>query len=96
MNRRFGQRLAKRLLDVCLAGGLLAAACPLLAAVWLVVRWKMGRPAMFCQSRPGKNANPFRLVKFRTMSDAPRRRYIAIGRRTIDAAGALAARRQPR
>jgi sugar transferase EpsL len=59
----------KRLLDVTLALIALAALSPLLlllaAGVWLV----MGVPVLFSQERPGRNGKPFRLLKFRTMSD---------------------------
>ena len=60
----------KRALDVGISGLLLAMFCPLMVVVWLVVRWKMGRPAIFRQQRPGRHARPFVLYKFRTMSDA--------------------------
>lgn len=60
----------KRLLDVLLV--LLAAPVwgPLLAIVALLVRLKLGAPVCFSQQRPGRGARPFRLVKFRTMTEA--------------------------
>jgi lipopolysaccharide/colanic/teichoic acid biosynthesis glycosyltransferase len=36
----------------------------------LLIRWKMGPPALFRQQRPGRNGEPFILLKFRTMKDA--------------------------
>jgi len=36
----------------------------------LLIRWKMGPPALFRQQRPGRNGEPFILLKFRTMRDA--------------------------
>ena len=36
----------------------------------LLIRWKMGPPALFRQQRPGRNGQPFILFKFRTMKDA--------------------------
>ncbi len=60
----------KRLFDVALV--VLAAPLwvPLLAIVALVVRVKLGAPILFRQERPGRDARPFVLVKFRTMTDA--------------------------
>lgn len=50
---------------------------PLVAALALIVRVRLGAPAFFVQLRPGLGGAPFRLVKLRTMTDAR------------DAAGAL-------
>jgi lipopolysaccharide/colanic/teichoic acid biosynthesis glycosyltransferase len=63
------QRAAKRLLDVTVSGTLLLLSMPLLAVVWLLVCWRMGRPAIFRQQRPGWRARPFLLYKFRTMTE---------------------------
>ena len=43
---------------------------PLLAVVALWVRIKLGSPVFFRQKRPGKNAQIFEMIKFRTMTDA--------------------------
>jgi lipopolysaccharide/colanic/teichoic acid biosynthesis glycosyltransferase len=46
---------------------------PLLLPLYLVVVWlvrsKLGAPILFRQIRPGKNAKPFEMIKFRTMTD---------------------------
>ena len=62
--------IGKRLLDIilCLAG--LVIISPVLIAVALLVRIKLGSPVLFRQKRPGLNAKPFELIKFRTMTDA--------------------------
>lgn len=59
----------KRGIDVAGAGaGLLVAAVPMaLIAAW--VRRTMGSPVLFRQERPGRDGEPFTLVKFRTMRD---------------------------
>jgi lipopolysaccharide/colanic/teichoic acid biosynthesis glycosyltransferase len=57
----------KRLMDIVIAAAGLVALAPLMGAVALVVRATMGRPVLFRQVRPGLNARPFTLVKFRTM-----------------------------
>ena len=43
---------------------------PVLAAVILLVRWRLGSPVLFRQLRPGYRARPFQLLKFRTMTNA--------------------------
>lgn len=60
----------KRLFDLLAASlGLLVLALPLLALAWQVRR-KLGSPVLFTQVRPGLHGKPFRMVKFRTMTDA--------------------------
>lgn len=41
-----------------------------LAVLTLLVRWRMGSPVLFTQERPGLRGKPFRIFKFRTMSEA--------------------------
>lgn len=60
----------KRLLDFCLAATCLVLLAPLLAVLILLVRWRLGSPVFFRQERPGLQGQPFRLCKFRTMTDA--------------------------
>lgn len=43
---------------------------PAFMAVALGVRLRLGRPILFPQVRPGRDARPFELFKFRTMRDA--------------------------
>lgn len=60
----------KRFLDIlCAASGLLVLALPM-AVLALLVRWKLGKPCLFAQVRPGLHGQPFRMFKFRTMTDA--------------------------
>ena len=42
---------------------------PLLLLLWILVRSKLGKPALFTQQRPGKNEKIFKLYKFRSMTD---------------------------
>lgn len=61
--------MAKRLMDVLLAGmALLLLALPLLLLVCLV-RARLGSPVLFRQARPGVQGRPFMMVKFRTMTE---------------------------
>ena len=57
----------KRLFDIVVAALALAVLSPLLGIVATLVRWKLGTPILFQQQRPGLNAKPFTLYKFRTM-----------------------------
>ncbi len=60
----------KRLFDFFAASvALLVFSLPLLALIWLVKR-KLGSPVFFVQTRPGLHGKPFRMFKFRTMTDA--------------------------
>lgn len=42
---------------------------PLLAGLALVIRWMLGSPVFFRQTRPGQGGHFFQLLKFRTMTD---------------------------
>lgn len=67
----FSKRTAvlKRAMDVGLAGVGLTASLPLLAGVAAAVRLQMGSPVMYRQVRIGLDTKPFRLWKFRTMTN---------------------------
>jgi lipopolysaccharide/colanic/teichoic acid biosynthesis glycosyltransferase len=59
----------KRLFDIALSLAALILLSPFLLLLWLLVRGKLGRPAVFRQQRPGKDGVAFTLYKFRTMTD---------------------------
>jgi lipopolysaccharide/colanic/teichoic acid biosynthesis glycosyltransferase len=61
--------MKKRTFDFILAGLILLVALPFLLLVGTLVRLFIGSPILFTQIRPGKNAKPFKLYKFRTMSN---------------------------
>lgn len=42
---------------------------PVIALVAFLVATRLGRPVLFSQLRPGLDGRPFRMVKFRTMTD---------------------------
>jgi len=65
-----GVPAAKRVFDLLLALPLLLVLSPLLALLALLVRLRMGAPVLFTQRRPGLNARPFAMYKFRTMDDS--------------------------
>lgn len=66
----FYEKYVKRLLDIVLSGLALIVLSPLLLVTAILVRVKLGSPVIFCQERPGKNEEIFKLHKFRSMSDA--------------------------
>jgi lipopolysaccharide/colanic/teichoic acid biosynthesis glycosyltransferase len=60
----------KRAIDVAVAVGLLLVTAPIIALTALVVRVRLGSPVLFRQQRAGRDAVPFEVVKFRSMSNA--------------------------
>ena len=64
------QQSLKRALDMAAAAVGLVLLSPIIAAVAIAVRVKLGNPIFFRQDRPGLNGQPFGMVKFRTMLDA--------------------------
>ena len=63
----FYRRRGKRLIDIGLSALGLAVSLPFQAAAAVVVVSSMGRPVLFRQQRPGQDAQPFTIIKFRTM-----------------------------
>jgi len=61
---------SKRLFDVALILLSLPVLLPVLLVLALLVRINLGSPVLFCQERPGIYGRPFRIYKFRTMTDA--------------------------
>ncbi|KAB2847881.1 MAG: sugar transferase, partial [Hyphomicrobiaceae bacterium] len=62
--------MPKRLFDLAAVLVTLPLWLPLLAALTLIVRLKLGSPVLFAQDRPGLGGKTFRLVKLRSMTDA--------------------------
>jgi len=60
----------KRLLDIISAIIGLLLLLPVLLLLILLVAVFLGRPVFFKQVRPGYRALPFKMIKFRTMTDA--------------------------
>ena len=59
----------KRVIDLILGIVLFVVLFPVLLIVAFLVRVMLGSPVLFRQTRPGRNARPFELIKFRTMTD---------------------------
>jgi sugar transferase EpsL len=62
--------MLKRGFDLAIALFLLLLLSPLYALLALAVRWQLGRPVLFAQTRPGLRGAPFEFYKFRSMNDA--------------------------
>ena len=63
------KKFIKRFLDLILSLMALIILMPLMLIIYIVVRVKLGKPAIFKQERPGKDEKIFTLYKFRTMTD---------------------------
>jgi exopolysaccharide biosynthesis polyprenyl glycosylphosphotransferase len=63
------QRIAKRGFDVAAAVTLLIVLAPVMALIALLVRFDSPGPAIFRQTRCGKDGHPFTFLKFRGMVD---------------------------
>ena len=61
--------MLKRAFDIVFSACWLIGFAPLLLVVAILVRLKLGSPVLFVQERPGYLGRPFRMVKFRTMTD---------------------------
>ena len=62
--------MLKRLFDLLLTIPALILLAPVLGIVTILVRFKLGSPVFFRQTRPGLHDQPFTMLKFRTMTDA--------------------------
>lgn len=78
---RLYNQIGKRFIDAVLAFVALLLLAPVMVLVALLVRIKLGSPVLFVQLRPGKDGQPFRLCKFRTMTTA----HTCVGQPLADA-----------
>lgn len=62
--------MIKRLFDITIAASILAVISPVILVIALLVRILLGSPVLFSQLRPGYLGRPFRMFKFRTMTNA--------------------------
>lgn len=63
----FYEKYVKRPQDFLCAFLALIILCPVMAVTAILVKFKLGSPVLFTQSRPGKGGKIFKLYKFRTM-----------------------------
>ncbi len=57
-------------MDLVIGGAMSVLLAPVLLVTALLVAWRLGRPVLFRQERPGLEGQPFEMVKFRSMTDA--------------------------
>lgn len=62
--------MIKRLFDIIASFFTLLLLSPVFAIVAWQISRKLGSPVIFQQMRPGVDGKPFKMIKFRTMSDA--------------------------
>jgi sugar transferase EpsL len=68
---KFGfYRVLKRVLDISVSFVFLVVIAPVMICVTLLIAVFIGLPVFFVQERPGLHGLPFRVIKFRTMTDA--------------------------
>lgn len=63
------RRLFKRPMDFILSFLAIVIFSPIILFIYIMVRVKLGKPAIFKQRRPGLNEKIFTLYKFRTMTN---------------------------
>jgi len=61
--------VVKRLFDTIAAAAALLVLSPVLLLSAVLIRFRMGKPVLFRQLRPGYKERPFTMYKFRTMND---------------------------
>lgn len=69
MSKKKYRIFIKRILDICVALGVLIALFPVIVIVAVLVKTKLGSPIIFTQERVGKDNKIFKMIKFRTMKE---------------------------
>ena len=62
--------MIRRLFDIIASLSALLLLSPVFLLLALLVRFKLGSPVFFRQTRPGLHGHPFKMIKFRTMINA--------------------------
>lgn len=63
------KKYIKRMFDIIISLCGIIILSPVYFILWILVRVKLGSPALFTQERPGRWEKVFKLYKFRTMTD---------------------------
>lgn len=61
--------MLKRMIDIVATTTGLCLLAPVFIATAILVRFKLGSPVIFTQVRPGLHGQPFKMMKFRTMTN---------------------------
>lgn len=64
------EKYIKRLLDFILSVWAIIMLSPVMVVIAIFVRFKLGKPVLFVQKRPGRDGKVFALWKFRSMTEA--------------------------
>ena len=64
------RHIVKRILDILASAIILILISPILIVIAAVIRLSIGAPVIFSQMRPGLMGKPFKIYKFRTMTNA--------------------------
>ncbi len=62
--------MSKRWFDLLAIAVVLPMLVPVFIFLWCLIRCRLGSPVLFFQTRPGLYGEPFRIVKFRTMTNS--------------------------
>lgn len=61
--------VTKRILDILVSGVVLLVLSPFLLVISILILISHGKPILFSQDRPGYGGKPFKILKFRTMTN---------------------------
>lgn len=61
--------LTKRIFDLLVSSVGVLLLSPVFILVAILVRFKLGTPVLFLQQRPGRHGAPFKMIKFRSMTN---------------------------
>lgn len=62
--------MIKRVFDIVMSALALVILSPIIVVLAWQIRRRLGSPVLFRQMRPGRDGEPFQMIKFRTMRDA--------------------------
>ena len=71
--------MTKRVFDIIVAASILFLTAPIIVIVAIMLCSRRGGPVLFRQTRIGKGAKPFVILKFRTMTVGKQRDGITVG-----------------
>lgn len=63
------KKIIKRLLDIILSLIALVLTLPIILLTWVILYIQNNGKSFFFQERPGMNQKPFKIIKFKTMTD---------------------------
>lgn len=67
--RNLYSKYIKRLIDITVSLLVLIVTLPINLVIWIITFFDVGRPIFFIQERTGKDGKPFKIIKFRNMTN---------------------------